>query len=204
MGIYSDQILPRITNKVMGRKEFEPIRARVAAGLDGEVVEIGFGSGHNLPYYPSAVRRLKAVDPATLGRELAAARLAASPVPVEFVGLDGEDLPIESESVDYALSTWTLCSIPQPDQALSEIHRVLRSGGSYHFAEHGRSPDPKVATWQDRLTPIQRRVAGGCHINRPIQRIIEASGLVLARVDNYYTKGPKSFGYIYEGVATKP
>jgi SAM-dependent methyltransferase len=203
MGFYATQILPRATNWVMGRKEFVPIRARVASDLTGEVVEIGFGAGRNVPHYPKDLSRVRAVDPDTLGRKLAAGRLAASPVPVDFVGLDGHELPLESGSVDSVLSTWTLCTIPNVDRALSEIQRVLRTGGRFLFAEHGRSPDSNVARWQDRLTPIQRRVAGGCHLNRPIQDLIEASGLQLARIDNYHVSGPKSFGYMYEGVATK-
>jgi ubiquinone/menaquinone biosynthesis C-methylase UbiE len=203
MGFYADQIFPRATNVIMANKEFKPIRSRVAAGLSGEVVEVGFGSGLNIAYYPPGVHRVRAVDPATVGRKLAAKRLAASPVPVEFVGLDGQDLPVDSASVDHVLSTWTLCSIPQVERALAEIRRVLRSGGSFHFVEHGRSPDPKVARWQDRLTPIQRRLAGGCHLNRPIRELIEASGLELAKMDNYYVHGPKAQGYMYEGVATK-
>src|SRR5579859_6335150 len=152
MGFYSDQILPRVTEVIMARKQFGPIRARVAAGLDGEVVEIGFGSGLNIAYYPPAVHRVQAVDPATLGRTLAAERVATSPVPVEFTGLDGQHLPVDCGSVDHVLATWTLCSIPQPERALAEVYRVLRPGGRFHFAEHGRSLDPKVARWQDRLT----------------------------------------------------
>jgi len=153
----------------MAAKQLGPIRARVAAGLDGEVVEVGFGSGLNIAYYPPAVHRVRAVDPATLGRKLAAKRVATSQVPAEVAGLDGQHLPVDSGSVDHVLATWTLCSIPQPERALAEIYRVLRPGGRFHFAEHGRSPDPKVARWQDRLTPIQRRLAGGCHLSRPIR-----------------------------------
>jgi ubiquinone/menaquinone biosynthesis C-methylase UbiE len=124
-------------------------------------------------------------------------------VPVEYLGPDGQALPLEPASVDHVLTTWTLCTIPDVERALSEIHRVLRPGGSFHFVEHGRSPDPDVARWQDRLTPIQRLVAGGCHLNRPIDQLIARSGLQLTRMDNYYQKGPKSFGYTFEGVATK-
>jgi ubiquinone/menaquinone biosynthesis C-methylase UbiE len=204
MGFYSNQILPRATDVIMAAKQLGPIRARVAAELDGEVLEAGFGSGLNIAYYPPAVRRVRAVDPATLGRKLAAKRLAAAPAPVEFAGRDGQHLPVDSDSVDHVLATWTLCSIPQPERALAEIYRVLRPGGRFHFAEHGRSPDPKVARWQDRLTPIQRRLAGGCHLNRPIQALIEASGLELATIATYHIQGPKAFGYMYEGVAAKP
>jgi ubiquinone/menaquinone biosynthesis C-methylase UbiE len=133
----------------------------VCEHLDGEVLEVGFGSGLNLPHLPPAATKLYAVDPAELGRRLAAERLAEAPVPVEFVGLDGQDLPLEDDSVDRVLSTWTLCTIPDADRALHEVRRVLRPGGTFHFVEHGRSPDAKVARWQDRLNPIQQRVAGG-------------------------------------------
>ena len=160
MGIYQDRILPRLTDVAMSRREFTAIRARVSAGLQGEVLEIGFGSGLNVPYYPAAVTRVLAVDPATAGRKLAAARVAASPVPVEYTGLDGQALPLEAASVDHVLTTWTLCTIPDAAQALAEVCRVLRPGGSLHFVEHGRSPDARVAAWQDRLTPWQRRLAG--------------------------------------------
>jgi ubiquinone/menaquinone biosynthesis C-methylase UbiE len=203
MGFYTDRILPRITDVVMASKEFEPIRARVAADLAGEVLEIGFGSGLNVAHYPPAVHRVQAVDPAALGRKLAGKRLATSSIAVEFVGTDGQQLPVETGSVDHVLATWTLCTIPRPERALAEIHRVLRSGGMYHFVDHGRSPEPGVARWQDRLTPIQRRVAGGCHLNRPIRDLIAAAGLQFSKMDNYYVRGPRPMGYMYEGVAVK-
>ena len=204
MRFYSDQIVPRIIDKVMASREFEPVRARVAAGLDGDVVEIGFGSGLNLPHYPPAVRRVRAVDPAMLGRKLAARRLAAAPVPVEFVGLDGQRLPLADGSADHVLATWTLCTIPRPEAALAEIRRVLRTGGGFHFVEHGRHPDPRVARWQDRLTPVQRLVASGCHLNRSIETLVRDSGLELSKLSNYEISGPRAFGYMYEGIATKP
>lgn len=205
MGLYTDEVLPRVMNVVMSRgSELARIRARVAAPLAGDVLEVGFGSGLNLPHYPPAVTHLSAVDPAVVGRRLAARRVEQSPVPVAYVGLDGQALEHESDSVDHVLATWTLCSIPDVDRALSEIRRVLRPGGLFHFVEHGRSPDRKVAGWQDRLTPLQRRVAGGCHLNRPIDRLVLNSGLELVRLENYYVKGPRAFGYMFEGVATKP
>jgi ubiquinone/menaquinone biosynthesis C-methylase UbiE len=203
MGIYHDQFLPRFTNKVMDRRDLQPIRDRVCAGLTGEVLEIGFGSGLNLPHYPPEVTRLRAVDPATLGRRLGAARVAASPVPVEYIGLDGQAIPLDSGCVDHVVSTWTLCTIPDAGRALAEVRRVLRPGGSLHFVEHGLSPDARVARWQNRLTPLQRLVAGGCHLNRPIDRIIAGSGLELAGLANYYVEGPKSMGYSFEGRAVK-
>jgi len=204
VGFYSDQMLPRFVDRVLGGKDFAKIRGRVAAGLTGQVLEVGFGSGLNVPHYPSDVDRVFAVDPATVGRKLAAGRVAASPVPVEYVGLDGASLPVESESVDHVLITWTMCTIPDVDSALVEILRVLRPGGEMHFAEHGRSPDPNVAKWQDRLTPFQRRWAGGCHLNRPIDRLVTEAGFTVTRMGNFYMKGPKPMGYMFEGLATKP
>ena len=203
MGFYEDEILPRAVDVLLGGREFARLRARVAAELEGEVLEVGFGSGRNVPHYPPALARVRAVDPATVGRKLAAKRVAASPVPIEYIGLDGEELPLEDESVDHVLTTWTLCTIPKVDRALAEVRRVLRSGGALHFLEHGRSPDPKVVRWQDRLTPIQRRIAGGCHLNRPVDRLVLDAGLEVTRLDNYYMRGPKPLGYMFEGVATK-
>jgi ubiquinone/menaquinone biosynthesis C-methylase UbiE len=203
MGFYDNQVVPRFTDLVMSRRELTPIRARVAASLDGDVLEVGFGSGLNVPHYPPGVTRVRAVDPATIGRKLAAKRVAASSVPVEYTDLDGQTLSLESASIDHVLTTWTLCSIPDVDRALREIRRVLRPGGSFHFVEHGLSPNRKVAGWQDRLTPIQRRVAGGCHLNRPIDQLVRGSGLELIQLENYYAKGPRPFGYMFEGVATK-
>ncbi|HEY3239765.1 MAG TPA: class I SAM-dependent methyltransferase [Acidimicrobiia bacterium] len=203
MGFYEEQVLPRFVDVALSAKQFRELRARVASQLDGEVLEVGFGSGRNVPHYPTAVKRVWAVDPAVVGRKLAGKRVAASPVAVEYIGLDGQDLPLEADSVDHVLTTWTLCTIPDVHRALAEIARVLRPGGGLHFLEHGRSSDPKVARWQDRLTPLQRRIAGGCHLNRPIERLVADSGLQVTALDNYYLKGPKTVGCMYEGVAVK-
>jgi len=204
MGFYDEQVLPRIVNVLLGNKECARMRARVASGLSGAVLEVGFGSGLNVPHLPSTVTRLRAVDPATVGRRLAAERVAQSPVPIEFVGLDGQDLPLDDDSVDCVLTTWTLCTIPDVARALGEMLRVLRPGGTLHFLEHGRSPDPAVARWQDRLTPIQRRIGGGCHLNRPIDALIRDAGFQVGEVEHPTMRGPKTFGYMYEGIATKP
>lgn len=203
MGFYTEQVVPRVTDMALRGKEFSRLRARVVAPLDGEVLEIGFGSGLNVPHYPSAIRRVRAVDPATVGRKLAARRVAASPVPVDYVGLDGEDLPLGDGSVDHVLTTFTLCTIPDVERALAEVTRVLRPGGTFHFLEHGRSPEPRVARWQDRLTPLQRRLGGGCHLNRPIDELVGHMGLRVGEIDNYHLKGPRALGYMYEGTATK-
>jgi SAM-dependent methyltransferase len=156
-----------------------------------------------VPFYPRAVTRVRAIDPATGARALAARRVGASPVPVEYAGLDGQALPAASGSVDCVLSTWTMCTIPDIEMALREMHRVLRPGGRLLFAEHGLSPDPRVARWQDRRTPVQRLVFGGCHLNRPIDRLVRDAGFELTRLDNYYVSGPKVTGYNFEGAAAK-
>jgi SAM-dependent methyltransferase len=201
MGWYEERILPRVVDLALSSSEFDKMRGRVAAGLSGEVLEVGFGSGRNMPHLPGAVTRLRAVDPAALGRRLAAKRLAQSPIPIEFVGLDGADLPLEDNSVDHVLTTWTLCTIPAVERALREFRRVLRPGGALHFIEHGLAPDARVARWQGRLNPIQKRVAGGCHLNRPIDRLIEGAGFETEKLDRYYASGPKPYVCQYEGVA---
>jgi len=204
MGWYRDRVFVRIMNTLMNTKETRRIRGEVCSPLHDEVVEIGFGTGLNLPHLPAAVKRLRAVDPLERGRELAADRLASTPVPVEFVGLDGEHLPLEDESADTVLSTWTLCSIPDPVAAVREIRRVLKPGGTFHFAEHGRSPDERVRRWQDRLNGVQNRIACGCNLNRDIAGIVEEGGLRLERLDTFYAKGdPKTLGWTFEGVASR-
>jgi ubiquinone/menaquinone biosynthesis C-methylase UbiE len=203
VSFYRDRVLPLVVDVALAGKEFDRIRARVGEGLGGEVLEVGFGSGRNLGHYPPQVRRVRAVEPASGGRRLAAKRIARSAVPVEYIGLDGEALPLADDSLDHVVTTWTLCTIPDVERALAEMTRVLRQGGTLHFAEHGRSPDPAVARWQDRLTPLQRKVVGGCHLNRPIGKLVSATGLELTRLDKYYVRGPRIFGYTFEGVATK-
>ncbi len=203
MSFYADHILPRCTNLLLSGRQFTKIRSRVASGLTGDVLEVGFGSGLNVPHYPSDVNRVLAVDPALVGRKLAAGRVSASPVPVEYVGVDGASLPLESATIDHVLVTWSLCTIPEVDEALAEVYRILRPGGQLHFVEHGLAPEPQVAKWQDRLTPLQRRVAGGCHLNRPIDHLIEGAGLAVIELDTYQLGGPKPMSYMYEGVATK-
>jgi len=204
MGSYRDQILPRGIDLVMRGGEFAGPRARAAAGLDGEVLEIGFGSGLNIPYYPAGLKRVQAVDPASAGRKLAARRAAASAVPIEYIGSDAETLPVADASVDHVLSTWTLCTIPDAMRALAEVRRVLRPGGAFRFVEHGMAPDSGVARLQQRLTPLQRRAFGGCHLDRRIDQLVAAAGLELTRLDTYYMKGPRPLGYTFEGVAIRP
>ena len=201
MGFYGNRILPRIIDRFMAGDEFGPHRRDCLADVSGDVLEIGFGSGLNLPYYPSDVKRLYALDPAKLGRKLAEGRLAECSFPVEFVDLKGESVPLAEDSVDAAVCTWTLCTIPDPYQALREIGRVLKPGSRFHFVEHGRSSDPDVARWQDRLTPIHRLYSGGCHLNRQIDVIIQEAGFELEQLEKVYMCGPRVGSYLYKGRA---
>ena len=202
MGFYGDRVLPHVINMVMNTKQTRTIRERVCAELKGEVLEIGFGTGHNLPFLPADVTRLLAVEPSSRSVELARERIASSPIEVEVVGLDGQRLPVEDESVDAVLCTWSLCTIPDAVAAVRESRRVLRPGGLFHFIEHGAALDSKVRRWQDRLNPIQNRIGGGCNLNRDIAGIIEAGGLSITKLDRYYNAGePKAFGAMYEGIA---
>lgn len=201
MGLYRTHVVPRIVRFCCGMTPAET-RARVCAELHGDVVELGFGSGLNVPHYPASVVRVLAVEPSDVGYRMAGRLVSDSRVPVERVGLDGARLPLADASVDSALSTWTLCTIPDVDAALAEVRRVLRPGGRLHFLEHGLSPDPGVERWQHRLDGLQGRVAGGCHIDRPIDRLLERAGFRLERCENSYEPGsPKPMGYLYEGVA---
>ena len=202
MGVYADHVLPRLLNVACGAKTGDPLRERTCAGLHGEVVEIGFGSGHNVRFYPEAVQRVAAVEPSTVAWRLARDRVAASRVPIERSGLDGQSLPFPDDSFDTALSTWTLCTIPDPVRALEELRRVLRPGGTLHFVEHGLAPDESVRRWQRRLEPLQKRVVGGCHLTRRIVDLLEAGGFTVSEVDVFYEQGtPKPLGADSLGVA---
>ena len=202
MSLYGEQVLPRILNHTMAFGFLRPLRERAVEGLSGDVVEIGFGTGLNLPVTPAAVTRLRAVEPSALSVRLAQERIAGAPFPVEVVGLDGQRLPIADACADAVLCTWSLCTIPDAVAALREMRRVLKPGGALHFVEHGRAPDAKVRVWQDRFTPVQRRLFGGCHLNRDIPALLRDAGFEVTKLETHYLKGqPKAFASMYEGRA---
>lgn len=204
-GIWRRHVHPRLLDVVMDTEETRRIRARVCAPLAGDVLEIGFGTGHNLPFLPDAATSIHAVDPLPRGLELAADRIADTHADVRMVGSDAQRLDLPDTSVDTALCTWSLCSIDDPVLAISEIARVLRPGGVLHFVEHGRSPEPRVDRWQRRLDPLWSRLAGGCHLDRDLPTILERGGLQVDSLTTYYTESePRILGWTFEGRAIRP
>ena len=204
MGWYENRVLPRVMDKLTGSPGFDELRRTVTAPLHGVVLEVGFGSGTNVKFFPDAVEKVYAIDPATLGREIAAPRIAERGLNVEFIGLDGAAIPMPDNSVDCVLSTLTLCTIPDVESALVEIVRVLKPGGTFHFFEHGQAPYLKTQVWQNRLTPVQKFIAGGCHLNRDVRGLIEKSSLVLENYEHkdVFPRGGRLF-HMHVGVARK-
>jgi len=204
VSFYREQVLPRLVDRACGTSGLRRWRAGVTEGLTGRVVEIGFGSGLNVEYYPSTVDRVLAVEPAAVARRLSSKRVSRSAVPVDHIGLDGQAIPLDDDSCDSALSTFTLCTIPDVHQALAELMRVMRPGARLHFLEHGLAPDPGVAAWQRRLEPLQRRLADGCHLTREPARLVTEAGFTIEHVEERYGKGPKPWSWFTSGLALKP
>jgi ubiquinone/menaquinone biosynthesis C-methylase UbiE len=203
MGVYRSRILPHLMNAVMSTDDNREIRSRVCADLAGTVVEIGFGSGLNVPHYPAGVHTVHAVEPAARSVALASERIEAGHAHVHHTGLTGERIDLADASADAVLSTWTLCSIPDLAAALGEIRRLLKPGASLHFVEHGISSDPNVARRQRRLEPINKALFGGCHLTRDIPALLARAGFVIDTMTTYqHPREPKPFGWTFEGRAT--
>lgn len=201
MRLWDEQVVPRLVDISLGNREVHQLRSRACRGLHGRVLEVGFGSGLNVGHYPADVSSVSAVEPSELAWSRAEPRIAASPVDVRRAGSDAQRLALPDASHDAALSTFTLCTIPDVEAALADIRRVLRPGGRLHFAEHGLSPEPRVARWQHRLAPFQHALAGGCHLDRPIALLIERAGFRTGELETFYAPGPKPLGYLYLGWA---
>lgn len=200
--LYAEQIFPRLMDWVMRGPRFQEERKRALHQLHGSVLEIGFGTALNLPHYPKAVTWLTAVEPYRLLPQKVTQRSVEAPMPIEVVRVTAEQLPFEDGKFDCALSTWTLCTIPDVLAALREIRRVLKPNGTLVFLEHGRSDDAKVARWQDFLNPLQRFFACGCNLNRPIDSLVMEAGFKIARVDRYTMPGlPRIGAEMYRGTA---
>ena len=202
MGFYAKHVLPRLIDVAMKNKESARLRAAWIPRACGNVLEIGIGSGLNLPFYPPTVRRVYGVDPSDELQAMARERAKELPFPVEFLRHSAEEpLPIDGASIDTAVVTWTLCSIPDAAKALRQIRRALKPGGRFIFIEHGRAPEPGVVAWQERLTPVWKRIGGGCHLNRKIDDLISSAGFRLVELKTEYLPGPRPMTYTYQGVA---
>jgi len=200
VSFYSDQIMPRVIAAGMRNKAMTRYRPRIPALATGRVLEVGFGSGLNLPYYSRQVTHVFGLEPSALLRQEGAEAARGSPFPVELLAAGAERIPLGAGSVDSVVSTWTLCSIPELDAALAEIRRVLRPGGRLLFFEHGRAPDPSVSRWQDRLAPLFR-VMAGCNPNRQIDTSITAAGFRLVDIERSYLEGPRFISWHFVGQA---
>jgi ubiquinone/menaquinone biosynthesis C-methylase UbiE len=204
VGLYSQVIFPRLCDFLLSKPFVARHRRELLAHASGDVVEIGFGTGLNLPYYPEQVRKLTAVDPNPGMHRLAQKRVGRSGVEVDQRVLSGERLPFEDNCFDCAVSTFTLCSIENVSQALAEVYRVLKPGGRFLFLEHGSAPEPKVQKWQRRLNWLQMRLADGCHLDRNMKELVAAQPFSPVEVEEFYLEGtPKTHGYLYRGLAVK-
>ena len=202
MGLYATQIFPRLMDWVMGGDEFQQLRRRLLQDVHGEVLEIGLGTGLNLPHYPGTLSRLHAVDPAPLLPSRVAQRCTSVAFPVQIEQVSAEALPFDDQTFDCVVSTWTLCTIPDPIKALREVRRVLKPNGVFLFLEHGRSEEARIAAWQDRLNPLQRVVGCGCNLNRKIDQLIEQAGLTIRQLDRFQMQNvPRLGGEMYRGSA---
>lgn len=201
MGFYQDRVLPHLVDLSMRQEVFSVYRRRVIPEAHGRVLEIGIGSGLNLRLYTGAATQVIGLD--TSARLLSMARRVHpdTSIPVELIEGSAESIPMEDKSIDTVVTTWTLCTIPDVAAALRDMRRVLKPSGELVFVEHGRAHDPRVQRWQARLTPMWKRLAGECHLNRPIRELLEDSGFRIERIDTGYMKGPRPMTFMYEGRA---
>lgn len=201
MSLYAKYILPRLINLAMRNKVAMAERRKFVPLASGTVLEVGVGSGINIPLYGRDVETLLAVDPSLEIWRLALRRVSRAPFPVEFLQCSAEQIPLEDTTVDTVVTTWTLCTIHDPVAALSEMKRVLKPEGQVIFVEHGRAPDARVLAWQNRLNPLWNRIGGGCNLNRKIDDLILEAGLRITRMETGYVRGPKPLTYLYRGLA---
>ena len=201
MSFYQRHVLPHLVHFAMRQQSLTPFRRRVIGGADGRVLEIGAGSGLNLPLYGPNVRRIFALEPSPELLDMTSERADWGAIPVDLLRASAEAIPLDDHCMDTVVTTWTLCTIPDAPRALAEMRRVLKPGGALLFVEHGRAPEPGVARWQDRLDPVWSRIAGGCHLNRKIDDLVTASGLRIHTLTNARLPGPRTHTFLYEGLA---
>ena len=202
MGLYARYVLPRIIDLAMRNKEVARLRAAWIPNARGDVLEVGIGSGLNLPFYSPQVEHIYGVDPSLELQRIARKRLGAGRMQIGFLPQSAEEkLPLADASMDTVVMTWTLCSLPNPSKALQQVKRLLKPGGCLMFIEHGRAPDRGVVVWQDRLTPFWKRIAGGCHLNRKVDELLIAAGFQITELKTFYLPGPRAMTYTYQGFA---
>jgi len=201
MSFYNDHILPHVINLAMRNRELKSYRERVVSQARGRVLEIGIGSGLNLPLYGPSVDTILGLDPAARLLQMAQDEAIRSKIAVTLITGSAQAIPIDRGSIDTLVTTWTLCSIPDALAALREMRRVLAPNGRLLFVEHGLAPEENVRKWQNRLTPVWKRIGGGCHLNRPIRALVEDAGFRMIRLDTGYAKGPRPLAFFYEGCA---
>jgi ubiquinone/menaquinone biosynthesis C-methylase UbiE len=201
MSFYDKWVLPRLTDFAMRNKEATRYRSQIVPQAHGAVLEIGVGSGLNLPFYGASVEHVYGLDPSNELLIMAREKARAITIPVDFLAYSGEEIPLDSGCIDTVVTTWTLCSIPDPVQALKEMKRVLKPGGALLFAEHGLAPEARVQRWQRRINPLWSRITGGCNLNRKMDELIKASGFRIEELETAYAKGPRPMSYVYSGRA---
>ena len=201
MSFYQNYVVPHLTHLAMRKKQFAPFRLRVIGAAEGRILEIGVGSGLNLPFYGPAAVSIIALEPSPELLRMARPRASAAAAPVTLLNASAERIPLDAGSVDTIVMTWTLCTIRNAPLALAEMRRVLKPGGALLFVEHGRAPEPGVARWQDRLDPLWSRVAGGCHLNRKMDDLIAGNGFRIEALVNTRLPGPRTHTFLYEGSA---
>jgi ubiquinone/menaquinone biosynthesis C-methylase UbiE len=201
VSFYREKILPYLVHKSMRQETLAPYRHRVISAATGRVLELGIGSGLNLSHYGDAAEHVLGIDPSPKLLSMAQQAVKRPGLPVTFLKASAEDIPLDDDSVDTVVSTWTLCTIPDVHRALAEMRRVLKPDGRLRFVEHGLSSDGNVRRWQNRLTPLWRCIGGGCHLNRDITQLVEGAGFRIEKVHMDYMKGPKPMTFMYEGIA---
>ena len=201
MNYYQRRILPSLTHLAMRQNRLVPFRKRVVGAAVGRVLEIGIGSGLNFPLYGTSVSSIIGLEPSAELRRMAGPRASTATVPITLLDASAEAIPLDSDSVDTVVTTWTLCTIPNVSAALAEMHRVLKPGGRLLFVEHGRAPEAGVAKWQDRLDPLWSRIAGGCHLNRKMDDLIAANGFRIEALATARLPGPRTHTFLYQGSA---
>lgn len=203
MSLYQQHVVPCLVHLAMRQKPLGPFRRRVAGAAEGRVLEIGVGSGLNFPFYGARVTSVIGLEPSSALLRMARSRASSAKMPITLLDASAEAIPLESDSIDTVVTTWTLCTIPNAPLALTEIRRVLRPGGALRFVEHGRAPEPGVARWQDRLDPLWSRFAGGCHLNRKMDELILGNGFRIEALKNARLPGPRTHSFLYEGSARR-